>query len=150
MGEYKGYLVLPKDIHRIWGHIEPLIQKGLDTISENNKLHYLTTDDYRAWFHDTMAQLFIVVDENTKIRLIGISEIGHHANRTKVLHCILIAGDNFKDCYQVLQDTAEEVARREECVRMVLTGRKGMQPALETMGWQEIKTKHKIVMMKDL
>ena len=26
MGEYKGYLVQPKDIHRIWGHIEPLIQ----------------------------------------------------------------------------------------------------------------------------
>lgn len=150
MGEYRGFLVLPKDIHRIWDHVEPLIQDGLDTISENDKLSYLTTDDYRAWFHDTMAQLFIVVDKDTKIRLIGISEIGYHAERTRVLHCILIAGDNFKDCHQELQNVAEAFAKREGCVRMVLTGRKGMRPALETMGWQEIKTKHRIIMMKDL
>jgi hypothetical protein len=149
MGEYKGYLVQPKDIHRIWDNVEPLIQLALDSIDENEKAHYLITSDFRAWFHEALAQLFIITKDK-QLKLVAITEIGDHGGRHKLLHCMLIGGTGLFECYDELQRVTEEFALREGCVRMVIHARKGMQKYLERMMWEEVKTKHKIIMMKNI
>tara|TARA_R100001143_G_scaffold17377_1_gene19301 strand:+ start:200 stop:673 length:474 start_codon:yes stop_codon:yes gene_type:complete len=149
MGEYKGYLVQPKDVHRIWDNVEPLIQLALDSIDENEKAHYLITSDFRAWFHEALTQLFIITKDK-QLKLIAITEIGDHGGRHKLLHCMLIGGEGLSECYEELQRITEEFALREGCVRMVIHARKGMQKYLENLQWEEVKTKHKIIMMKNI
>jgi len=149
MGEYKGYLVQPKDIHRIWDAVEPLIQLSLDSMDENEKEHYLTTDDFRVWLHSAISQLFILT-KNKELKLVAVTEIGHHGNRHKILHCMLIGGTDLFKCYEELQRVTEEFGVREGCVRMVIHARLGMKKYLERMDWGEVKTKHKIIMMKDI
>jgi hypothetical protein len=149
MGEYKGYLVQPKDIHRIWEHIEPLIQDGINSIKENQKLHYLTTADFRKWFHEALVQLFIIT-KNKQLKLIACTEIADHGGRFKIMHCMLISGKELDKCYEELQRVTEEFANREECMRMVMHARKGMFKYLSKLDWIEIHDKHRITMMKDL
>jgi len=149
MGEYKGYLVQPKDVHRIWEHVEPLIQEAINSIKENEKLHYLTTADFRKWFHEAIAQLFIITKDK-QLKLIACTEIADHGGRFKIMHCMLISGKELNLCYEELQRVTEAFARKEECMRMVMHTRKGMAKYLSLLDWIEIHDKHRVTMMKDL
>lgn len=146
MGEYKCLLIQPKDIHRIWRGVEPLIQRSLDTIQQSRGVKYLIPEDYKGWMEANLAQLFIVIKDK-EIKVVTITQICPYP-RFDVLEYLLLGGKELKNCYEILAARVEEFARIENCSHMRVSGRKGLKKLLKN--WEEIKDKHSINLMKIL
>ena len=150
MGEYKVYLVQPKDIYKIWNGIEPIIQKSLNTMqhSQDQGVKYLIPEDYQILMENNLVQLFMTVKDE-EIKIIAITQIQPYP-RFHVLRWMLCGGKELKYCYNILADKIEEFARMKECTYMMISGRKGLKRSLEAMGWGEVKDTHQINLMKEL
>ena len=148
MDDYKILQLKSEDIDRVWPGVEPLIQKGLDTmtIGGHSIQKHLNTNDYYEWARKDLLQIFIVVKDK-QIKLMTITQLLPYP-RFKVLEYLMCSGEGLKNFSDHLAKVVEDFANAEKCKRMIVTAPKGFMKYLKD--WEELKDRHRVTIMKEL
>lgn len=119
MSDFKSALLTPQEVHTLWWKIEPQISKALKHSSGE-----LSSFEIFKQAISSKIQVWITLENDTKIVCVTTTEIVVHATNRKELHILTIGGTNIKrflDQHKVL----ESFAKTQGCKSIKTESRKG-------------------------
>ena len=121
-----------KDAGYYWDAVTPLIIKGLERTDGEYSLK-----DYQDYIESQYWDLWIAVNLDTKeIQGVAVTEIVKHPNFNELL-MRMVSGKQFTKFLLETETQFQEFAKENNCIRLILYGRKGWLRVLNKINWKE-------------